>query len=599
MSKYISTRCLLFALSFGRFTCVRFRAPLCNRLSCPALQEYHPDPAVELFCEESSATMKHIVVTEPPAGLWTATIKTFRDVAHLDQAPFNISFIIHNPPPLDASTQLRQTPWERPRESREVWGQNWGMLLPPGSARCASGADATVERCLLTNAMAANGTFFLWPGEDDAGTRTLSSARGTRTLSSAQAHALELMPPSEDGFSLFPCPGGDKANCWGVAAQVDIRYLADERRREAAGVCDTTVSGSAVLFSLPYLANALSALMEGFVALVATLEEEEEVRSARAPCAVRAAKRRGSGEGRSSLLLITNAAPPVEALLSPYLPLFAALTERPIVSLSELSLQGSVCFHRLHVGLRTLLTHSHEEAPSSAARTWAATSTTTASTGASSMTSTSIASTSTDAGTLASSHWWGLLQGSMRPYLRRTRLLVTGFLGLDAGLAVRYRGGRRVVLAVRKGRLNREWYDVNQIVVAAESVRGVLRVMTGRLVLAKEGGQGEGDGEDEGEGDWGDEWEEGRDREGESEREGEVGGWGGVQAAERGQGGRGGGGGRGEGYAASLVTLVGRLQNCSILIAVTGEALTAALWMQVCVCVCVCARARVCVRIFS
>jgi len=29
----------------------------------------HPDAAVELLCQEGSASMKHIVITQPPPGL--------------------------------------------------------------------------------------------------------------------------------------------------------------------------------------------------------------------------------------------------------------------------------------------------------------------------------------------------------------------------------------------------------------------------------------------------------------------------------------------------------------------------------------------------
>ena len=313
-------------------------------------EELHPHPAVELECEERSATMRHIVVTEPPPGLWTATIKTFRSGKQLDEHPFMVSFIIHTPPaPLDASTMLRSSPWEEDaNDVGLVWGRDWGMKLPPGSAQCATGANAIVERCVLTNTMAANGTFFLWPGSPEDSRRAFVSAQQQRL------GALELLDASVQGFSLYACPGGDKSACWGYPAQVDVRYWQDHREHDAAGVCDTVVTGDAVIFSLPFLGSALSVLMDGITALVSTLRDDMQQTQASSSARERV-------RPAEKTLLISNAAPPVEASLGPYLPLFQALSSRPVVSMTELSLQGSVCFERLFVGTRHLLHLSSAE----------------------------------------------------------------------------------------------------------------------------------------------------------------------------------------------------------------------------------------------
>lgn len=306
-------------------------------------QEYHPNPAVELFCEDRSATMKHIVITEPPPGLWTATIKTYRGDILLDTAPLSISFVIADLPQgsRDHTTLLRSTPWEDPEESvQAVWGNNWGLPLPAGHARCAVAPDPekTVERCVLSNAMAANRSFFLWTeqGEEE-----------TREIAAASIGPLQIQSASEEGFSLYACAGGIKSNCWGAAAPIRVQYLMDQAERRAAGVCDTIVMGSSLVFTLPYLSSPLAVLMAGIVSIAATLHDAD------------------LGEGVPDLhapLLISNAAPPVEATLGPYLPLFSTLTDRPIVSTSELSVRGSVCFQRLFIGTQHLLHLSTEHA---------------------------------------------------------------------------------------------------------------------------------------------------------------------------------------------------------------------------------------------
>jgi hypothetical protein len=210
-------------------------------------EEFHPNPAVELECEERSATMKHIVITEPPPGLWTATIKTYRGSALLDAIPYSLNFIIIDPPaPLDASTKLRSTPWEEDSgHVHRVWGGIWGESLPHGYARCASDGRVTVERCFLNNVMASNGTFFIWPGTVKEQHKTAASW-GQSSHSPANSGALILQLPSKEGFSLYPCPAGQKSNCWGAASAVDVRYFMDDIERRASAVCDTVVMGTSV-----------------------------------------------------------------------------------------------------------------------------------------------------------------------------------------------------------------------------------------------------------------------------------------------------------------------------------------------------------------
>jgi hypothetical protein len=190
----------------------------------------------------------------------------------LDAAPFSISFIIadHFPEIDEGELELRSSPWDESGE--DVWGSTWGIALPAGYARCAASSDdGTLQRCVLSNAMAANRSFFLWPGQSaeamgaDSWRRTGASAVGP----------LRYQPPTSEGFSLYACGGGLAGSCWGQAAPLRVRYLMDEQERRGAGVCDTIVTGSAVVFTLPYMASPLAVLMSGLVSLVATLRDAD------------------------------------------------------------------------------------------------------------------------------------------------------------------------------------------------------------------------------------------------------------------------------------------------------------------------------------
>ena len=297
--------------------------------------------------------MKHIVITEPPPGLWTATIKTYRGDTLLDEDPFSISFVIGDLPQLltDQTAVLRSTPWEDPQESVQiVWGNSWGAPLPSGYARCAVASDATVERCVLSNAMAANKSFLVWPGQGKERRGADSVPEGY--AGPTDAGSLRFQSAKEEGISLYACDGGKKSNCWGAAAPIRVRYLMDETERRAAGVCDTIVMGSSLVFTLPYLSSPLAVYMAGIVSIAATLHDAD-LGDGLLP---------SSSPPGQSPLLISNAAPPVEATLGPYLALFSTLTDRPIVSTSELSLKGSVCFERLFLGTQHLLHLSSEHA---------------------------------------------------------------------------------------------------------------------------------------------------------------------------------------------------------------------------------------------
>jgi hypothetical protein len=431
--------------------------------------------------------MTHIVVTEPPPGLWTATIKTFSGSKLLDATPFSLTFVLFDPPaPLDAATTLRSSPWDDSAEAQQVWGNAWGATLPRGYARCASGKNGTIERCLLHNGMSANGSFFLWPGDD--------AEEGERQVGQTMVGPLKLREPSREGFNLYACPGGDKRQCWGTASALDVRYLMDQGAWRAAGVCDTVVVGSSIVFSLPYLGSALAVYMAGIVSVVATLHDPDV----------------HEGQSLSGGLLITNAAPPVEASLGPYLALFSTLTDRPVVSLTELSLQGSVCFRRLFLGMQHLQ-HLSPQHWSDEAQ-----------------------------GALGAGKWWETLQGGLRTAARRTRLLVTRALKIDASLAARYRGQYRVLFAVRLGRLNRDWLDVEHLMRTAQTVPSV-SALSGRFTLTQ-------DAEESGY-DWGLEWGDGAVPRGT------------FTGRER------------------LLTLIHRLQNSSVLVGATGEALASAIWL--------------------
>jgi len=141
-----------------------------------------------------------------------------------------MSFIIIDAPaPVDASTQLRAEPWDHPAQAHQVWGKAWGDSLAAGYARCASHTNQVLQRCVLSNAMAANGTFWMWASPE---------------VVDASNHVGPLLLRSPDtlGFSLYACPGGQKSSCWGAPAAVDVRYLLDTHHSNTLGVCDTGVS---------------------------------------------------------------------------------------------------------------------------------------------------------------------------------------------------------------------------------------------------------------------------------------------------------------------------------------------------------------------
>jgi hypothetical protein len=122
-------------------------------------------------------------------------------------------------------------------------------------------------------------------------------------------------------------------------------------------------------------------------------------------------------------------------------------------------------------------------------------------------------------------------------------------LACGGSIVRRFRGGARVLLAARYGRLNRDWLDVDALVQGLRRVPGVVGVSTGRLTLTRS--------QDEA----AEHWEEGW---GEQEPAG-------MEARAD--------GGKLRRPREALMTLVARLQNCSILIGVTGDALASALWM--------------------
>lgn len=226
--------------------------------------------------------MRHVVITQPPPGLWTATIKTYRGDTLLDESPYSISFIIadHFPDIDEGELELRPSPWDESGD--DVWGSSWGLALPAGSARCAaSGDDGTLERCVLSNAMAANRSFFLWPGQraeatgPDSRQHRGASEDRRQHRGASEVGPLRYQPASSEGFSLYACAGGLKSSCWGQPAPLRVRYLMDEEERRAAGVCDTIVMGSAVVFTLPYMGSPLAVLMSGLVPLVASLRDAD------------------------------------------------------------------------------------------------------------------------------------------------------------------------------------------------------------------------------------------------------------------------------------------------------------------------------------
>ena len=122
-------------------------------------------------------------------------------------------------------------------------------------------------------------------------------------------------------------------------------------------------------------------------------------------------------------------------------------------------------------------------------------------------------------------------------------------LACGGSIVRRFRGGARVLLAARHGRLNRDWLDVDALVQGLRRVPGVVGVSTGRLTLTRSQDQAA------------EHWEEGWFEQEPAGRE--------MRAD----------GGKVRRPREALMTLVGRLQNCSILIGVTGDALASALWM--------------------
>jgi len=139
--------------------------------------------------------------------------------------------------------------------------------------------------------------------------------------------------------------------------------------------------------------------------------------------------------------------------------------------------------------------------------------------------------------------WWETLQGSLRAYATMARRVVSTALRLDVTLPGRFRGECRVVFASRSHLLHRDWLDLPHMLDVAGSVEGV-RALSARLALTSAGDDSQ---------DWGSEWD--------------GDGW---HAAAAGPG----------APRARLSTLVARLQNCSVLVGVTGEALASALWMR-------------------
>lgn len=226
-------------------------------------------------------------------------------------------------------------------------------------------------------------------------------------------------------------------------------------------------------------------------------------------------------------MLISNAAPPVEASLGPYLALFKTLTGgNPIVSMTELSMQGTVCFERLFLGMQHLLHLSSEHAKQDGIET-----------------------------ADAAAKWWETLEGGLRAHISRTRLFVMRALDVDASLARRYGsvGTKqwRVLIAMRYGRLNRDFFDVGALVEAAESIQGV-HALTARLALTQSPEQLGAD--------WGPEWDS----------DAQVLAAGNEAVKETGK----------EGGTEALRIMLRRLQNSSILLGVTGDALASALWMS-------------------
>ena len=248
--------------------------------------------------------------------------------------------------------------------------------------------------------------------------------------------------------------------------------------------------------------------MAGLVAIVATLHDPD------LPALTRRAE---------VGVLISNAAPPVEGVLGPYLALLKTLTGgKALVSLTELSMQGTVCFERLFVGMQQVQHMSSEHS-------------------------------APDAASAPATMWWEAVEGGVRAHVSRTRRLVMQGLDVDGSLARRFTGELRVLLAVRGGRLNREWFDVGALVQAAHSVKGV-RALTARLTLTHTPDETEmGDG-------WGPEWSSDLTSShlSSSEQSPEL-----VAAGSK----------------EALHLLLSRLQNISVLLGVTGDALASALWM--------------------
>lgn len=389
-------------------------------------EQFHPDPAVSLPCTETSLPSV-IVVTEPPPGLWTATIRTYRNGQLLDRHPFSLSFVIDDPPGLPPDNAvLRSAPWERSvaHTPNSPWTDAYGMRMTQhGSAVCTRGGPQKASRCTLKNAVWANGTFTVVPKPGQE---------------------------SEEEIEPFkPCQGGDN-NCWGPVAPIHVlRKRADELHQASLG-CDFLTDKRALLFAMPYLGSMLSAMMAGFLTLYATLLEADEGDFVVDP---------------DNTVLVLNLAPPVEAGLGSLLPLFSTLSSYPITSTTELSMMGRTCFSTIAVGLSDDISLSQN--------------------------------------------------ASFLHYVTGVRRFVAGVAGVDLELIRHYRGQPTLVLAVRYGRLNRDWADIDAILSVASD--------QGFLTVDSEIAFGSS--------------------------------------------------------SITLQEQFGMLSNCSVLLGVTGEALAAALWM--------------------
>jgi len=204
-----------------------------------------------------------------------------------------------------------------------------------------------------------------------------------------------------------------------------------------------------VFFAVPFLGNALSAVMAGFVSLYSTLLDLGE----------------GVMPTRDKVLLIVNLAPPTEASLAVYLELFQVLSSNPIVSTTELSMEGRVCFRSITVGLSDAVDLSKDT--------------------------------------------------TFPHYIDGARRFVARHLGIDLDLVNHFHGEPTLVLAARYGVGNRNFVGQEQIVAAVE--KEGFKVIESELQLGHE--------------------------------------------------------------AMTLLDQFNMLANCSVLMGVTGDALTGALWM--------------------